>query len=108
MDRVYTLAIKAKSFKCYDFNFLNEYTKLPTNIKVTGIGLASAEYRSEDSSGYECIILLDNKQIFYYSEDSLKKNGRYVICNDLINVRDYNPRLGIIEKALDTIKYYPI
>jgi hypothetical protein len=108
MDRAFAVAIKTKAFKVFTYNFLNEFTKLPTNIEITGIGLASAEYESDDSRGFECIILLDNKQFFFYAEDSLKNTGRYVICDNLIHIRDFNPCVGLIEKAKDTIANYPM
>ena len=106
VEHAYEIAKIIHSFDEYSYHFINELTNQPNSLTVTGIKLAASKNRDKDMDIYECILMLDNCQFFYYRENTKNRTGKYIITDNLDDIESYHPKEGLISKALYTIRGY--
>lgn len=96
-------AAKNNNIKTYELDFLCEESGMPTNLKVTGVGLASCEYGQKETRYQECVIYLDNGQFFHAYVDMQTEKGTYRFSDTLEGLGEMDFLLR--EKAKDSITY---
>ena len=106
VEHAYEIARVIHSFDVYSYYFINELTGQPNSLTVTGIELASSEKENRNIDIYECILMLDNCQFFYYREDTRKRTGKYIVTDALDAIESYNPKAGLVSEALYAIRGY--
>jgi len=108
LDTVLTTAAKKNRLGTFQRSFICARTQHESGFSVTGVGLAQVEHGAKNAAHYECIILMDNGQLLYYRKDLSSGVGSYAVTETLEEIRKHDPLIGLVEKAYDTIDWYPL
>lgn len=108
LDTMLEAAARAKKLGTFHRSFICARTRRESSFAVGGVGLAQVEHAAKNTAYYECILLMDNGQFLYYKKDLVSNVGSYVITDTLEDIRKHEPLIGLVEKAYDTIEWYPV